>query len=64
MLYCAVKTGLHVNLADMGMNVLYDLLDYSSQIDALTLAKAEGKNMHYSAPMSLSEMTLKGKLRG
>ena len=64
MLYCAVKTGLQVNIADIGMNVLYDLIDYSSQIDALTLAKADGKNIHYSAPMSLSEMTLKGKLRG
>jgi len=53
-----------VNIADIGMNVLYDLIDYSSQIDALTLAKADGKNIHYSAPMSLSEMTLKGKLRG
>jgi len=60
----AVKTGLQVNIADIGMNVLYDLIDYSSQIDALTLAKADGKNIHYSAPMNLSEMTLKGKLRG
>lgn len=55
---------MQINVADMGLNVLFDLVDYSSQIDALTLAKAEGKNLHYSAPMSLSEMTLKGKLRG
>ena len=53
-----------MNIADIGMNVLYDLIDYSSQIDAFTLAKADGKNFHYSAPMNLSEMTLKGKLRG
>ena len=59
-----VKTGIQINVADMGLNVLFDLVDFSSQIDALTLAKADGKNIHYSAPMSLSEMTLKGKLRG
>ena len=64
MLYCAVKTGVHVNIADMGMNVFYDLIGYSAQIDAVTLAKAEGKSLHYSTPMNLSEMTLKGKLRG
>ena len=59
-----VKTGIQINVADMGLNVLFDLVDFSSQIDALTLAKADGKNLHYSAPMNLSEMTLKGKLRG
>ena len=64
MLYCAVKTGINVNIADMGLNVFYDLIEYSAQIDAITIAKAEGKNVHYSAPMSLSEMTIKGKLRG
>ncbi len=64
MLYCAVKTGININIADMGLNVFYDLIDYSSQIDALTIAKAEGKNLHYSAPMSIADMTLGGKLRG
>lgn len=59
-----MKTGLTVNIADIGLNVLFDLVDYSSQIDAMTIAKAEGKNINYSAPMSISEMTLKGKLRG
>ncbi len=48
----------------MGLNVFYDLIDYSSQIDALTIAKAEGKNLHYSAPMSIADMTLGGKIRG
>ena len=64
MLYCAVKTGVNVNFADLGLNVFYDLVDYSSQIDALALAKADGKNINYSTPMSVSEMTMKGRLRG
>lgn len=64
MLYCAVKTGVQVNIADMGLNVFYDLINYSAQIDAITIAKAEGKNVNYSAPMSLAEMTKGGKLRG
>lgn len=64
MLYCAVKTGIQVNIADMGLNVFYDLINYSAQIDAITIAKAEGKNINYSAPMSLAEMTKGGKLRG
>ncbi len=64
MLYCAIKTGVHIDMADMGLNVFYDLIDYSAQIDALTIAKAEGKNIQYTKPMSLSDMTLNGKLRG
>lgn len=64
MLYCAVKTGINVNIADMGLNVFYDLIDYSSQIDALAMAKADGKNIHYSKPMSLADMTKGGILRG
>lgn len=48
----------------MGLNVFYDLVNYSSQIDAITLAKAEGKNINYTPPMSIAEMTLRGKLRG
>lgn len=64
MLYCAVKTGVQVNIADLGLNVFYDLIDYSSELDALALAKADGKNIHYSTPMSLAEMTRGGKLRG
>lgn len=64
MLYCAVKTGVHVGLSDMGLNVFYDLINYSAQIDALAIAKAEGKNIQYSKPMSISDMTINGKLRG
>ena len=64
MLYAAIKTGLTVRLEDMGLNVLFDLLHYSSEIDSLTLAKAEGKNIRKSAPMSVAEMTAKGRLKG
>ena len=64
MLYGAVKTGVQDNISDIGLNVFYDIVNYSSQIDAITLAKAEGKNINYTPPMSIAEMTLKGKLRG
>lgn len=64
MLYCATKIGVRVDIADMGLNVLYDLIEYSANIDALTLAKANGKNIHYQQPQSVADMTLKGKVRG
>ena len=64
MLYCAVKTGVQANIADMGLNVLYDLIEYSASIDAVALAKADGKNISYSKPLSVAEMTLKGQMRG
>lgn len=64
MLYCAIKTGFQINISDLGLNVFYDLINYSSQLDAIALAKVEGKNINYTPAMSLSEMTLKGKLRG
>jgi len=64
MLYCAVKTGVQVNIAELGFNVLYDLIEYSSEIDAIALEKAEGRNISYSAPMSLADMTKSGHLRG
>ena len=64
MLYCAVKTGVQVNIADLGLNVFYDLVEYAGQLDAVTLSKANGKNIHYHTPQSVAEMTLKGKMRG
>lgn len=48
----------------MGLNVFYDLIDYASELDAIALAKADGKNIHYSNPMNIAEMTKNGKLRG
>jgi hypothetical protein len=64
MLYCAVKSGINVGLGDMGLNVFYDLVDYSATIDAITLAKADGMKLNYSNPLSVAEMTIKNKLRG
>lgn len=64
MLYCAVKTGIQVNIADIGFNVFYDLIEYASEIDAMAIAKSEGKNISYSSPMSLADMTMSGVLRG
>jgi len=64
MLYCTVKTGLKVDLADIGLNVLFDLVEYSAALDSHMLSKAGGKNINYSQPQSISDMTLKGKLRG
>jgi hypothetical protein len=64
MLYAAIKTGLTVRLEDMGLNVLFDLLNFTAEIDHAALAGADGKNVRKSAPMSLAEMTAAGKLRG
>ena len=64
MLYCAMKTGMQVNIGDLGLNVLYDLVEYSASIDALTLAKAQGKHIHYSKPMTVADMASNGNLRG
>jgi len=64
MLYCATKNGVQVNIGDMGLNVLYDLIAYSAQVDAMTIAKANGKNIHYAKPMTIADMTTKGNLRG
>jgi hypothetical protein len=63
-LYASVKTGVTVGLNDLAVHTLFDLLRYSSEIDARTLARAEGKNIRKTAPMSVAEMTLKGKTRG
>jgi hypothetical protein len=64
LLYCAVKCGVQINIADLGMNVLCDLIDYSASVDSAALARAEGKNIHYSRPQTIAEMTTNGKLRG
>jgi hypothetical protein len=63
-LYASIKTGIAVPLNDLGLNTLFDLLHYSAEIDGRTLAAAEGKNIRKSAPMSLADMTAKGKMRG
>ncbi|MGI6593698.1 MAG: hypothetical protein ACOX24_01245 [Christensenellales bacterium] len=42
------------------MNVLTDLLNYTAEIDSLAI---EGKSIRKSKPMSIAEMTKKGKVR-
>jgi len=64
MLYCITKNGVQIHIADMGLNVLYDLIAYSAAVDAQTLGKASGKNTNFSRPQSVAEMTARRKLRG
>jgi len=63
MLYAAIKTGFSVKLEDMGLNVLFDLLNYSAEIDGAALEGINGKSTRKSAPMGIAEMTAKGKMR-
>jgi len=55
---------MQIERSDLSMHTLFDLLNYSAEIDAAALAKAEGKNIRKSAPVDLAGMTKKGKLRG
>jgi hypothetical protein len=59
LLYASIKTGVQVYIGDMGMNVLTDLLNYTAEIDSLAI---EGKSIRKSKPMSIAEMTKKGKV--
>jgi len=63
MLYVCIKSGIPVRIEDMGLNVLFDLLNFTAEIDAAAIAHGEGKNIRKSAPMSLAEMTAAGKVR-
>ena len=63
LLYACIKSGIPVRLEDMGLNVLFDLLNFTSEIDAAAIAHSEGKSIRKSAPMSLAEMTKNGKMR-
>ena len=63
MLYAAIKTGFSVKLEDMGLNVLFDLLNYSAEIDSTAIEGINGKNIRKPAPMGIAEMTAKGKMR-
>jgi hypothetical protein len=64
LLYASIKTGVSVPLSDLGLHTLFDLLHYSAEIDGMTLARAEGKNIRKSAPMSVAEMSKAGRMRG
>jgi len=63
LLYASIKTGVQVNINDMGLNVLFDLLSYTAEIDGAALAAAEGKNIRKTAPMSVADMTKAGRTK-
>ena len=63
LLYASIKTGMGVHISDMGLNVLFDLLNYTAEIDSATLAQAEGKNMRKSKPMNVADMTKAGRTK-
>ena len=63
LLYASIKTGVGVHIGDMGLNVLFDLLNYTAEIDGATLAAAEGKSVRKTAPMSVADMTKAGRTR-
>ena len=62
MLYAAIKTGISVKLEDMGLNVLFDLLSYSAEIDSAVIDGINGKSIENS-PMVLPKH-VKGKIGG
>ena len=63
MLYASIKTGVGVHISDMGLNVLFDLLNFSAEIDGAALGTAGGKNIRKSAPMSVADMTKAGRVK-
>ena len=63
MLYASIKTGLSVTLSDFSLHVLFDLLNYSAEIDSQVLSAAEGGAKNYSKPMDLAAMTMAGKVK-
>jgi hypothetical protein len=46
-----------VPLGDLSLHTLFDLLNYSAEIDALALTTIDGKSIRKSKPMNLAEMT-------
>lgn len=63
LLYASIKTGVGVHISDMGLNVLFDLLSYTAEIDSATLNAADGKNIRKGAPMSVADLTKSGRTR-
>jgi hypothetical protein len=63
LLYASIKTGVSVHINDMGLNVLFDLLNYTAEIDSATIEAANGKTVRKSKPMSVAEMTAAGRTR-
>ena len=63
MLYASIKTGIQVHISDMGLNVLFDLLNYTAEIDSAAITAADGKGVRKSKPMSVAEMTKAGRTK-
>lgn len=63
LLYASIKTGVQVHISDMGLNVLFDLLNYTAEIDSIAIAAVDGKSVRKSKPMSVADMTKAGRTR-
>jgi succinate-acetate transporter protein len=65
LLYASIKTGVGIHINDMGLNVLFDLLNYTAEIDnaALLAADGKGKNVRKTKPMSVADMTKAGRVK-
>lgn len=50
-------------IGDMGLNVLFDLLNYTAEVDNAALYAAEGKTIRKSTPMNVADMTKAGRTR-
>ena|GEM_PF-2207092 len=62
LLYASIKVGVGVNIADLGLNVLCDLIEYTAKIDSDALRGKGGKS---KAPkLGIEGMLKSGKLRG
>ena len=60
LLYVAIKTGVAVNIADMGMNVLCDLIEYAAKVDSDAL---KGKNTNRTPKMGIEGLSKLGRKR-
>lgn len=63
LLYTSIKTGVGVHISDMGLNVLFDLLNYTAEIDSAAISSIDGKSVRKSKPMSVADMTKAGRTR-
>ena len=63
LLYASVKVGVNVGIADMGLNVLCDLIEYSAKIDGEALSGAKGGKAR-APKIGIEGMTKLGRLRG
>jgi hypothetical protein len=42
LLYASLKTGFQVNIADMGLNVLIDLVNYAAEVESQSGKREDG----------------------